>query len=179
MALPCTIRHENAGRVHAAGPAVTNVGVGDKVIVHRCVIGAGGPGHIGVQVLKALTAAEAIVVDRNPDAVEPATSIGADHGVVADGSHISSVLDLTHGHGIETTIDFAGEGGVTRDGVALARRAGDHHVVRRSARWTGFRTPSATWTPAGCGAARSSRPDESGRSPVSDRPDVRGSRPVT
>ena len=44
------------------------------------VIGAGGLGHIGIQVLKAISAAELIVMDRNPDAVELAVAIGADHG---------------------------------------------------------------------------------------------------
>ncbi|MFD4638992.1 NAD(P)-dependent alcohol dehydrogenase [Lentzea sp. NPDC058436] len=211
VVLPYTIGHENAGWVHEVGPAVTNVAVGDKVIVHplitcglcracrsgddvhcaasqfpgidtaggyaeylktsarsvvkiddalepsdvaaladagltayhaaakaarrlrpgdRCVvIGAGGLGHIGVQVLKALTAAEIVVVDRNPDAVKLAETIGADHGVVADGSHVSAVLDLTGGDGAETVIDFVGEGGATKDGVAMLRRAGDYHVV--------------------------------------------------
>ena len=34
VTLPYTIGHENAGWVHAVGDAVTNVAVGDKVIVH-------------------------------------------------------------------------------------------------------------------------------------------------
>ena len=34
VALPYTIGHENAGWVHAVGEAVTNVAVGDKVILH-------------------------------------------------------------------------------------------------------------------------------------------------
>src|SRR5256886_14587128 len=34
VALPYTLGHENAGWVHEAGPAVTNVSVGDTVIVH-------------------------------------------------------------------------------------------------------------------------------------------------
>ena len=33
-ALPCTLGHENAGWVHAVGSAVTNVAVGDTVILH-------------------------------------------------------------------------------------------------------------------------------------------------
>ena len=35
--LPYTIGHENAGWVHAAGDAVTNVTVGDKVILHPLI----------------------------------------------------------------------------------------------------------------------------------------------
>ncbi|WP_190816354.1 NAD(P)-dependent alcohol dehydrogenase [Saccharopolyspora pogona] len=110
---------------HAAAKAARSLRPGDRCVV----IGAGGLGHIGIQVLKALTPAELIVVDRNPDAVKLAVSIGADHGVVADGDHVQDVLDLTGGHGAEAVIDFVGEGGATRDGVRMLRRAGDYHVV--------------------------------------------------
>ncbi|UUV31927.1 NAD(P)-dependent alcohol dehydrogenase [Amycolatopsis roodepoortensis] len=110
---------------HAAAKAARRLRPGDRCVV----IGAGGLGHIGIQVLKALTAAELVVVDRNPDAVELAVSIGADHGVIADGTQIDQVLDLTGGEGAETVIDFVGEGGATKDGLAMLRRAGDYHVV--------------------------------------------------
>jgi NAD+-dependent secondary alcohol dehydrogenase Adh1 len=211
VALPYTIGHENAGWVHAVGSAVTNVGEGDKVILHplvtcglcracrfgddvhcensafpgidsdggyaeylktsarsvvriddslepadvaaladagltayhavakaarrlragdRCVlIGAGGLGHIGIQVMAALSPAEIVVVDRNPDAVKLAVSIGAHHAVVADGDHVEEVLELTGGHGAEQVIDFVGEGGSTSEGLRMTRRAGDYHVV--------------------------------------------------
>ncbi|WP_413767562.1 NAD(P)-dependent alcohol dehydrogenase [Rhodococcus pyridinivorans] len=209
--LPYTIGHENAGWVHAVGNAVTNVAVGDKVILHplitcgqcracrsgddvhcennafpgidtnggyaeylkttsrsvvriddslepadvaaladagltayhavakaakllhpgdTCVmIGAGGLGHIGIQVLKAISAATLVVVDRNPDAVKLAAEIGADHAIVADGTHIQQVLDLTRGNGAEAVVDFVGEGGATKEGVAMLRRAGNYYVV--------------------------------------------------
>jgi NAD+-dependent secondary alcohol dehydrogenase Adh1 len=77
------------------------------------IIGAGGLGHIGIQVLKALSPAELIVIDRNPDAVKLALSIGADHAVVADGTQVEQVLELTRGNGAETVVDFVGEGGAT------------------------------------------------------------------
>ncbi|MFF3467125.1 zinc-binding dehydrogenase [Streptomyces sp. NPDC002619] len=110
---------------HAAAKAARRLRPG-----HRCVvIGAGGLGHIGVQVLRALTAAEIVVVDRNPDAVKLAADMGAHHGIVADGRHVEAVLDLTDGKGAETVIDFVGEGGATHDGVRMLRRAGEYHVV--------------------------------------------------
>lgn len=209
--LPYTIGHENAGWVDAVGSAVTNVKVGDKVIMHplitcglcracrfgddvhcensqfpgidtdggyaeylktsarsvvriddalepadvaaladagltayhavakaarklragdRCVmIGAGGLGHIGIQVLKALSPADLIVVDRNPDALKLAQEIGADITVVADGTEVQQVLDITGGNGAEVVIDFVGEGGSTAKGLDMTRRAGDYHVV--------------------------------------------------
>jgi NAD+-dependent secondary alcohol dehydrogenase Adh1 len=211
VALPYTIGHENAGWVRAVGSAVTNVRVGDKVIVHplitcglcracrfgddvhcensqfpgidtaggyaeylktsarsvvriddslepadvaaladagltayhaaakaarrlrpgdRCVvIGAGGLGHIGIQVLKAISPAQIVVVDRNPDAVKLAVSIGAENGIVADGDHVQEVQALTDGKGAEVVIDFVGEGGSTKEGLQMLRRAGDYHVV--------------------------------------------------
>jgi NAD+-dependent secondary alcohol dehydrogenase Adh1 len=96
---------------------------------HCVIIGAGGLGHIGIQVLKALSPAELIVVDRNPEAVKLALSIGAHHGVVADGTHVDQVLELTGGNGAEAVIDFVGEGGSTGEGVRMLHRAGDYHVV--------------------------------------------------
>lgn len=97
---------------------------------HRVVvIGAGGLGHIGIQVLAATTGAEIVVVDRNPDAVALATGLGAHHGIVADGTHVEQVLDLTGGAGAEVVIDFVGEGGSTAQGVAMLQRAGDYLVV--------------------------------------------------
>lgn len=209
--LPYTIGHENAGWVDSVGSAVSNVKVGDKVILHplitcglcracrsgddvHCensqfpgidtnggyaeylltsarsvvriddalepadvaaladagltayhaaakaakrltprdtctVIGAGGLGHIGIQVLKALTPARIIVVDRNPDALRLAKSVGADEGVLADGSQVEKVLELTNGNGAEALIDFVGEGGATAEGVRMLREAGDYYVV--------------------------------------------------
>ena len=49
--------------------------------------------------LKALSPAELIVVDRNPEALKLAEAIGADHGVVADGTQVDQVLALTGGNG--------------------------------------------------------------------------------
>jgi NAD+-dependent secondary alcohol dehydrogenase Adh1 len=110
---------------HAAAKAARRLGPRDRAVV----IGAGGLGHIGIQVLKALTSAELIVVDRNAAAVELARTIGADHGVVADGNHVERVLELTGGHGAEVVVDFVGVGGATAEGVRMLRQAGDYHVV--------------------------------------------------
>jgi NAD+-dependent secondary alcohol dehydrogenase Adh1 len=110
---------------HAAAKAAKRLRPGNKCVV----IGAGGLGHIGIQVLKAITAAQIVVVDRNADAVDLALSIGADHGVLAGGTHVEQVLELTGGHGAEVVIDFVGEGGATSEAVQMLRRAGDYHVV--------------------------------------------------
>jgi NAD+-dependent secondary alcohol dehydrogenase Adh1 len=110
---------------HACAKAARRLRPVDRVVV----IGAGGLGHIGIQVLAATTAAEIVVVDRNPDAVKLALSIGAHHAVVADGTHVEQVLDLTGGHGAEVVVDFVGEGGSTAQGIRMLREAGDYLVV--------------------------------------------------
>jgi NAD+-dependent secondary alcohol dehydrogenase Adh1 len=110
---------------HAAAKAARRLTPRDKCVI----IGAGGLGHIGIQVLKALAPAELIVVDRNAEALKLAESIGADHSVLADGGQVQQVLDLTGGNGAEAVVDFVGEGGATSEGVQMLRRAGDYHVV--------------------------------------------------
>jgi NAD+-dependent secondary alcohol dehydrogenase Adh1 len=93
------------------------------------VIGAGGLGHIGIQVLAALSATTIVVVDRNPEALEFAKTIGADHGVVADGTQVDQVKELTGGNGAEVVLDFVGEEGAEKDAWAMTRRAGSHFVI--------------------------------------------------
>ena len=63
------------------------------------VIGAGGLGHIGIQVLSALCAAEIIVVDRAEKSLALAKECGAHHVVKADGGEVEAVLALTAGQG--------------------------------------------------------------------------------
>lgn len=211
VTLPYTIGHENAGWVHDIGSAVTNVEVGDVVILHPtptcglcracragndmhcvngsfpgidsdggmaeylrtsaracvkldpytrpedvaaladagitayhavrkaapslppgtvCVVyGAGGLGHIGIQSLRALTATTIVVVDGNADALDLAKQLGADHTVLADGTQVDAVLDLTQGYGAEAVLDFVAEQGAQQDAFAMTRRDGSHYVI--------------------------------------------------
>jgi NAD+-dependent secondary alcohol dehydrogenase Adh1 len=209
--LPYTIGHENAGWVQEVGSAVSNVAVGDTVILHptptcglcracragndmHCVnstfpgldsdggmaeylltsaracvkldpatqpkdvaaladagitayhavrkvvpllypgttavvIGAGGLGHIGIQCLAALTATSIVVVDRNPDALKLAAELGAGQTVVADGSHVDAVKDLTGGLGADVVLDFVAEQGAENEGFAMTAAGGSYSVI--------------------------------------------------
>ncbi len=110
---------------HAVKKAAPLLYPGTKVVV----IGAGGLGHIGIQCLKALTPAEIIVVDRSPAALDLTRSWGANHTVVADGSQVDKVKDITDGQGAEVIIDFVGEQGAQQDAVKMLRRAGSHFII--------------------------------------------------
>jgi NAD+-dependent secondary alcohol dehydrogenase Adh1 len=95
------------------------------------MIGAGGLGHIGIQVMKAISPATLVVTDRNADALALARELGADHTILAreDGSHVAEVLEVTGGNGAEAVIDFVAEGGSTKLGIQMLRQAGNYYVV--------------------------------------------------
>ena len=93
------------------------------------VIGAGGLGHIGIQCLAALTAANIIVVDRNPDALELARQLGAHNTVIADGAQVAAVSELTDGAGAEVVLDFVAEQGAEQYGWEMTGRAGSYFVI--------------------------------------------------
>ena len=110
---------------HAAAKAARKLRPGDVCVI----VGAGGLGHIGIQVMKAISPAKLVVIDRNPDALKLASEIGADVTFLGDGSHVDKVLELTGGNGAEAILDFVGEGGATAEGVRMLRRAGDYYVI--------------------------------------------------
>jgi NAD+-dependent secondary alcohol dehydrogenase Adh1 len=110
---------------HAVAKAARKLRPGDRAVV----IGAGGLGHIGVQVLRALSSIEMIVLDRNADALALAKQLGADHTVLADDQAVATVQELTGGHGAEAVIDFVGEGGAVEVGVGSLRRNGSYYVI--------------------------------------------------
>jgi NAD+-dependent secondary alcohol dehydrogenase Adh1 len=109
---------------HAVRKAIPLLHPGSHVVN----IGAGGLGHIGVQCLVALTAAEITVVDRNEAALSLARELGAHHTVLANGSEIDAVQEITKG-GAGVVIDYVGEEGAETKGVAMLRRAGSYFVV--------------------------------------------------
>jgi NAD+-dependent secondary alcohol dehydrogenase Adh1 len=110
---------------HAVKKAAANLVPGD----HAVVIGVGGLGHIGVQVLKALSAAAIIAIDRSEMALKLAQESGADHIVRADGGEVEQVLALTEGLGAQAVIDFVGEGDSVAKGLKMTRNAGCYYIV--------------------------------------------------
>jgi NAD+-dependent secondary alcohol dehydrogenase Adh1 len=110
---------------HAVRKAVPLLYPGTAAVVQ----GAGGLGHIGIQTLAALTATKIIVVDRNPEALALAKQIGADEAVLADGSHIDAVKELTGGNGANVVFDFVAEQGAELDAWQMTAPAGSQFVI--------------------------------------------------
>jgi NAD+-dependent secondary alcohol dehydrogenase Adh1 len=118
--------HADAGLtvMHVVRKAVPLLRPGTRVVV----VGVGGLGHIAVQCLRALTAAEVIAVDPDPEALKLAMDCGAHHAVAADGAG-ERVADLTGGAGAEAVIDFVGEGDAPTSSLAMVRAKGTYFVV--------------------------------------------------
>lgn len=93
------------------------------------VIGAGGLGHMAVQILRALTAARIVVVDLRQEALDLALSVGADHGVVSGESAAAEIRDLTGGKGAEVVIDLVGAEPTLALAAAVVRPMGHLTIV--------------------------------------------------
>jgi propanol-preferring alcohol dehydrogenase len=83
------------------------------------VIGLGGLGSYGVQLVRLLTAARVIAVDVAPVRVQAALGWGAQMAYVVDDQIGERVGDATGGRGVDVVIDFVGSG----DSMALAARS--------------------------------------------------------
>lgn len=70
------------------------------------VIGAGGLGHVAIQMLRALTPAMVIALDVSVEKLKLATEVGAHHVFPSDGESAERVRELTHGRGATAVFDF-------------------------------------------------------------------------
>ena len=95
------------------------------------VLGAGGLGHLAIQLVRALTQTDLIAVDRSQRALDHARSWGADHVVLAreDGSHVQYIRDITGGGGAQVVLDCIGEHGVQNDAVKLLAANGTDLLI--------------------------------------------------
>jgi propanol-preferring alcohol dehydrogenase len=80
------------------------------------VIGVGGLGHMGVQILRALSPARIVAVDVSADKLRLAREVGADETVEAGENAAAEIRELTAGLGAELVVDMVG----SDDSIALA-----------------------------------------------------------
>ena len=62
-------------------------------------------------------------------ALELAEQLGAAHTVVADGTHLAAVRELTGGAGADVVLDFVAEQGAENEGFAMTRAGGSYYVI--------------------------------------------------
>lgn len=71
-------------------------------------IGVGGLGHVGIQILRAVTGATVIGLDITEDKLELAVEVGAHHAMFSDDDAAAKISRLTGGKGAEAVFDFTG-----------------------------------------------------------------------
>ncbi|HEU4598563.1 MAG TPA: NAD(P)-dependent alcohol dehydrogenase [Solirubrobacterales bacterium] len=80
------------------------------------VIGVGGLGHMGVQILRTLSPARIVAVDVSAEKLALAQEVGADEAVSAGADAAEEIRELTGGKGAELVVDMVG----SDDSIALA-----------------------------------------------------------
>jgi propanol-preferring alcohol dehydrogenase len=93
------------------------------------VVGAGGLGHLAVQVLRATTAAQVVAVDPRAAARELATASGADVVLAPGPDTAAAIRDLTAGHGADAVLDMVGTDATLGTAGAAVRVDGSIVVV--------------------------------------------------
>ncbi|MEX2080641.1 MAG: alcohol dehydrogenase catalytic domain-containing protein, partial [Dehalococcoidia bacterium] len=105
---------------HAIKGSLGRLGPGSTAVV----IGAGGLGHIAIQLLRALSSATVIALDVNGEKLELAREVGAHHALPSNGAAVAAIRALTGGQGASAVFDFVGAPEtVTIAGAAAASEA--------------------------------------------------------
>jgi NAD+-dependent secondary alcohol dehydrogenase Adh1 len=118
--------HADAGLAayRAVKKAAGTLVAGDSV----AVVGAGGLGHIAIQLLKHLTPADVIAVDVAEEALKLAQELGADHTVSGGQNAVDAVRDIS-GCGVRAVIDFVGDDDTPCQAIDMLRRGGSYYLV--------------------------------------------------
>lgn len=105
---------------HAVKKAMPYIYPGTTAVV----VGIGGLGHFGVQLLKVMTPATVIALDTNKKRLEFAESLGADKlALTGDDGGVAEILKLTGGRGADVILDFVAESGSPAFALRYLRQA--------------------------------------------------------
>lgn len=72
------------------------------------VIGTGGLGHVGIQILRAVSPVTVIALDISEEKLALAREVGAHHALMSDESAVEKIRELTGGKGADAVFDFTG-----------------------------------------------------------------------
>jgi len=93
------------------------------------VIGVGGLGHLGIQILKATTAARVVAVDLKEEALSLADQVGAELSLVPGPGAGAEIRSFTSGRGADVVVDFVGSDATLALAAAVTRSLGDLTIV--------------------------------------------------
>ena len=93
------------------------------------VIGAGGLGHMAIQLLRATTPSRVVAIDNDETKLSLARDIGADDAINAVDDAAARVRATTRGLGAELVVDLVGADDTLGLGVQCLRRGGELVIV--------------------------------------------------
>jgi alcohol dehydrogenase, propanol-preferring len=93
------------------------------------VIGTGGLGHVGIQILKALSPATIVALDIGEDKLELAREVGADHTMLSNDAALAAIRELSNGLGANAVFDFVGAQSTVNLAGACAAVEGEIRIV--------------------------------------------------
>lgn len=110
---------------HAVKGSLPKLGAGSTAVV----IGTGGLGHVGIQILRAITGATVIALDLSDEKLELARTVGAHHILRSDDAAPAAIKELTGGLGATAVFDFVGAAPTVRIAAAAAATEADIVIV--------------------------------------------------
>ena len=110
---------------HAIKRSLHRLVPGSSVVV----IGVGGLGHMGVQILEALSPARVIAVDVDEAKLRLAREVGADETFLSGPEAGREIRALTRGLGAQLVLDFVGADATMRLAAEVARADGEISIV--------------------------------------------------
>ena len=110
---------------HAVRRSLPKLGATSTAVI----IGVGGLGHLGVQILKAITPARVVAVDPRESARGLATSCGADLALAPGDDAAAQIREATGGRGADVVIDMVGTDDTLALAAASCRQVGDLTIV--------------------------------------------------
>lgn len=110
---------------HAIKNSLAKLGAGSTAVV----IGAGGLGHMGIQLLAALTGTTIVALDVSEAKLELAREVGAHFAFQSNDDAIAQVQKISGGIGANAVFDFVGAQATVDLAGKLVRPEGDLHIV--------------------------------------------------
>jgi propanol-preferring alcohol dehydrogenase len=111
--------------MHAVNSALDRLRPDSTVVV----IGIGGLGHTGLQILRSVTGARIVAVDTSEEKLAFAREHGAQETVLSDGDAAGKILALTHGDGVDAVLDFVGAAPTVRLATEVVASGGALRLV--------------------------------------------------
>jgi NAD+-dependent secondary alcohol dehydrogenase Adh1 len=93
------------------------------------VIGIGGVGHIGLQLVRVLGAAKVVAIDTDERRRKLARELGADEVLGEEADVAGAARELTNGAGVDVVVDFVGTDETHAAALGMLARQGLYSIV--------------------------------------------------